>query len=203
MRNIEPDLHAFLHDVLNITDKQIHYSIMTQAKVLLYSNRDTILSPDDSFSDYLILIKGKAREFLIDENGHDITFSFLYDPGEFLVNSNEYIRSGSFYWEAIGRTWIMQIDKKIIDKAIRSDSGFHNLITQYIQNVYSEKSELHFAQKTMQAKERYQWFLNYYKDFPEEIPQKYIASYLNMLPQTLSEVRSKLRTNENKRILAD
>lgn len=203
MRNREPDLPAFLHDVLNITDKQIHYSIMTQAKVLQYSNRDTILSPDDSFSDYLFLIKGKAREFLIDENGHDITFSFLYDPGEVLLNNNEYIRSGSFYWEAIGRTWIMQIDKIIIDKAIRSDPGFRNLITQYIQNVYSEKSELHFAQKTMQAKERYQWFLNYYKDFPEEIPQKYIASYLNMLPQTLSEVRSKLRTNEKKRILAD
>lgn len=196
LRGRGTDLPTFLQDVLNITDKQISQTILAHAKVLQYSKRDTILRPDDQYNDYLFLIRGKAREYLIDENGHDITFHFLYEPGEILVNENEYIDFGSFYWEAMGRSWVMKIDKAIVENAIRTDPGFRGYIDNYYKNVYCEKTELHYALMTMQAKERYLWFLDHYEDFPEEIPQKHIASYLNMLPQTLSEVRSKIQHSE-------
>lgn len=196
VRNKGTDLPTFLHDVLNITDKGTIQSIITNAKVLQYSKRDTILRPDDHSSDLLFLIKGKVREYLIDENGHDITFRFLYNPGDILLNENEYIQSGSFYWEAMGRTWVMRIDKSTIESATQTDPDFRSYIENCNQATFAEQSELHFALMTMQAKERYQWFLEHYDDFPSEIPQKHIATYLNMLPQTLSEVRSQLHISD-------
>lgn len=192
VRNRGTDLPTFLHEVLNITDRGTFQSVITHAKVLQYSKRDTILRPDDHSKDYLFLIQGKTREYLIDENGHDITFRFLYDPGDILLNENEYIQSGSFYWEAMGRTWVMQIEKSVIDKALQTDFGFRSYIDKTSRAIYAEQSELHYALMTMQAKERYQWFLDHYDDFPSEIPQKHIATFLKMLPQTLSEVRSQL-----------
>jgi len=42
------------------------------------------------------------------------------------------------------------------------------------------------------AKDRYKYFLETYPELPNRIPQKMIASYLGIMPQTLSTIRGKL-----------
>ena len=65
----------------------------------------------------------------------------------------------------------------------------------YYQKQLTREASLRSALVTMPAKERYLWFLKQYKDFPAQIPQKYIATYLHMLPQTLSEIRGELKND--------
>lgn len=193
MRKTGADLPSFLQDVLKIREKETYQKIKDQAKVLQFYKKETILRPDDPESQVYLLIKGKTRAYVIDENGHDLTFRFAYNPGDILLNENNSIIEGSFYWESIGHTWVLQIDKDLLIDAMNSNPELRSyMISNYIE-YYSEQTALHYSLMTMQAKERYQWFLSYYEDFPSEIPQKFIASYLNMLPQTLSDVRTKLQ----------
>ena len=42
------------------------------------------------------------------------------------------------------------------------------------------------------AIDRYKYFLETYPELPNRIPQKMIASYIGMMPQTLSTIRSKI-----------
>ncbi len=42
------------------------------------------------------------------------------------------------------------------------------------------------------AKDRYQYFLDAYPELQHRIPQKMIAAYLGIAPQTLSTIRSKM-----------
>jgi hypothetical protein len=42
------------------------------------------------------------------------------------------------------------------------------------------------------AVDRYNYFLETYPELPNRVPQKMIASYLGIMPQTLSTIRSKI-----------
>lgn len=46
------------------------------------------------------------------------------------------------------------------------------------------------------AIDRYKYFLEIYPELPNRIPQKMIASYLGIMPQTLSTIRSKIAKGE-------
>jgi hypothetical protein len=43
-----------------------------------------------------------------------------------------------------------------------------------------------------EATAKYEYFLQNYESYLKYIPQKYIASFLNIAPETLSRTRSKL-----------
>ena len=63
------------------------------------------------------------------------------------------------------------------------------LITE--QYFYKQEQRLYMLRKH-DASAKYNFFLENYADYLKDIPQKYIASFLNVAPETLSRTRSKL-----------
>ncbi|MDB5198889.1 MAG: Crp/Fnr family transcriptional regulator [Chitinophagaceae bacterium] len=59
------------------------------------------------------------------------------------------------------------------------------------QYFYKQEQRLYMLRKH-DAAAKYNYFLENYADYLKEIPQKYIASFLNIAPETLSRTRSKL-----------
>ena len=86
LRKTGADLTSFLQDVLKIRNKDTYRMISDHAKILQFNNKETIYRPYDLDSQFCFLIKGKARAYVIDENGHDLTFRFAYTPGDILLN---------------------------------------------------------------------------------------------------------------------
>ena len=67
------------------------------------------------------------------------------------------------------------------------------LITE--QYFYKQEQRLYMLRKH-DAAAKYNFFLEHYADYLKDIPQKYIASFLNIAPETLSRTRSKLSKNK-------
>lgn len=59
------------------------------------------------------------------------------------------------------------------------------------QYFYLQEQRLYMLRKH-DAMAKYQYFLEHYANYLQAIPQKYIASFLNITPETLSRIRSKL-----------
>lgn len=59
------------------------------------------------------------------------------------------------------------------------------------QYFYKQEQRLYMLRKH-DALSKYKFFLENYANFLKDIPQKYIASFLNITPETLSRTRSKL-----------
>ena len=59
------------------------------------------------------------------------------------------------------------------------------------QYFYKQEQRLYMLRKR-DAVAKYNYFLENYSDYLKDIPQKYIASFLNIAPETLSRTRSKL-----------
>ncbi len=60
------------------------------------------------------------------------------------------------------------------------------------QYFYKQEQRLYMLRKP-DATEKYKYFLENYENYARSIPQKFIASFLNIAPETLSRTRSKLR----------
>lgn len=60
------------------------------------------------------------------------------------------------------------------------------------QYFYKQEQRLYMLRKH-DAMAKYKYFLENYSSYAKDIPQKYIASFLNIAPETLSRTRSKLR----------
>ena len=59
------------------------------------------------------------------------------------------------------------------------------------QYFYKQEQRLYMLRKR-ETTAKYKYFLEHYSNYLTEIPQKYIASFLNVAPETLSRTRSKL-----------
>lgn len=139
---------------------------------------------------------GKAREYAIDEDGHDNTFRFAYKPGDVLINDNRYLEEAVFYWEALSKSNFLSVPSVIVDQAFERDEGFRNNILQRMKEHHAQDARLRYALMTKYSKEKYLWFLEEFSDIPKGVPQKYIATYLNMLPQTLSEIKHDIKVEK-------
>ena len=70
-----------------------------------------------------------------------------------------------------------------------SEFNYHTrLITE--QYFYKQEQRLYMLRKH-DALSKYKYFLEYYSAFLQAIPQKQVASFLNMNPETLSRTRSR------------
>lgn len=59
------------------------------------------------------------------------------------------------------------------------------------QYFYKQEQRLYMLRKR-EAAAKYNYFIENYSNYLKDIPQKYIASFLNIAPETLSRTRSKL-----------
>ena len=59
---------------------------------------------------------------------------------------------------------------------------------------YNQEQRLYMLRQ-QDAMAKYNYFIDHYENIMQHIPQKYIASYLHITPETLSRTRKKLSQN--------
>ncbi len=132
---------------------------------------------------------GSIRIFITDENEERI-IRFGY-TGNILVSLDSFLsgKPSEFYIQAIKKTEIKIASKKDLYKFIQSaeeNLKFWNVILEdlVLQQIEREKDLLIYS-----PKERFERVLKRSPKLFQEIPNKYIANYLRMSPETLSRLK--------------
>lgn len=110
------------------------------------------------------------------------------------------ISPGSFFTQTPATESIEALADGIV--VTLSFSGLQNIYSKFPefnyhtriiteQYFYKQEQRLYMLRKR-DAAAKYNYFLENYADYLKDIPQKYIASLLNIAPETLSRTRSKL-----------
>lgn len=158
-----------------------------------YKTGDYILKENAIANYACFIVKGLVRSFYI-KNDEEITTKFLAQ--------NSMITSiYSFYSRKKGLENIVAIEPTELICVHYLDMQFllnkhieFNFIVRIITEKYLFFSEIEiFNLRKQTAEERYRYFLKHHSNLLQNIPLKYIASYLNMTMETLSRMRSKIR----------
>lgn len=135
------------------------------------------------------VLSGSLRAFVVDEfEEHTIRFGYA---GNIITPLDSYIsgQPTSFYIQAIKKTEVKVISKQRFEDFVKSDPE-HLLHWQVLlEQTIFQQMEREVDILTSSPQERYNRVLKRSPQLFQEIPHKYIASYLRMTPETLSRLK--------------
>lgn len=143
--------------------------------------------------EFFFIVSGILRIVATNTKGVDVTHYFIGDRQccTILQSFNDEIIADNSI-QACCDTHILSISKKNLLELYQKLPYMIDLINQVNQQRMLEKIRLKNAYSGEDAVERYKVFLSEQSEIAYRVPLNYIASYLNVTPQSLSRIRRNL-----------
>lgn len=187
------ELLEFYRDWLHLTDPAVLQQAMAVTEVRVLPRGTRLLRTGEIPTHMMFLMEGTTRGMLTDKSGRETTVCIQSQPASPVMPSVDFDGPSPTDMETLLPSTIAFIPLR----------DFYRLLEQYpaLQTLYAQVAgkalQYHLDLKTaicqLEAQERYLWYCAAYPDHIGRIPQKYIASLLNMTPVSLSRVRRALR----------
>lgn len=135
--------------------------------------------------------EGILRSYIIDSSGKEHIYMFAskgYIMGD--IEAMEYNQPAQLYIECLEDCEVVLFYKEELLANISKEQIvlFNQLLSRRVGRLQRRVLMLMGAP----AIDRYHYFLEIYPELPHRLPQKMIASYLGIAPQTLSTIRRKI-----------
>ncbi len=136
----------------------------------------------------IFLMDGVFRGFLADANGKDITDCLVFQAGMPLTPGPDMESPAQISIEALERSRALCIPISQINRMMAEYGQIGEIYQKFLQVTMQMHWELKQISYQYTAMQRYEWFLQHYPGMIDRIGHKYIASFLNMTPVTLSRL---------------
>ena len=143
------------------------------------------------------LNKGCARNFVLDEQGHERILFFAFEDW-WLGDFDSYYsgKPGTNYIQMLEDSELLVISKENFQKAEQKIPKLKQWYSSKMLRSASASRNKIEEIKTLSAEERYLKLIEKQPHIFQRIPLRHIASYLNIEPQSLSRMRNRL-TNKH------
>lgn len=168
----------------------------------------------EMFKPYLNQQKFKKKQKLLEAGQEELEFRIIYEglTREFYVFNNREINTqfakthdivcsyasymngqpSNYCIEALEATTVFSIKKEWMDLIMSNGKKFIEFGKKISSAVYGQKSQREMEMLNFDALGRLQHFINDNAGLFLRLPQTYIASYLNISPETFSNLKRKL-----------
>jgi len=159
--------------------------------------KGTIIVNIGQVNDKMYFIEnGMLREFSYQDEEQDEEQTFTHR----LMSENDFVylvesfldqKPSTTALEVIEKAKLWVISKQNIDK-LYIEFPQMNLVGSLIVEQKLKKYEIYIGMLRQSPEARLDWFYHFHPEIANRVPQKYIATYLNITPSTLSRVRKRL-----------
>ncbi|MEP6746690.1 MAG: Crp/Fnr family transcriptional regulator [Bacteroidota bacterium] len=162
-----------------------------------FDKKTKVLKIGETDKYFNIIMKGIARKYLmvkkkevtiqLSTEGHmihsEISFN-LQQPSDCIIEAIEPVTFFSMSYENI---------QLIYQKIPKTEKLGRMIITE----MFIKKDQRDFKQLNKTTRERFLDYMHNHPDMLQRVPQKYLASYLNIKPETFSRLKHLLRPKRN------
>ncbi|MFB9107744.1 Crp/Fnr family transcriptional regulator [Flavobacterium gyeonganense] len=152
-------------------------------------DRNDFLKVKDSIDTNLYYVEsGSLRIFVLD-NDEEQTIRFGYKDN-IIVSLDSFLtqKPSELSIQAIKKTVLKVITKPQIEKFLETETN-RNLWVKILENLVIQQMEREIDILTSSPKERYERVLKRSPQLFQHIPNRHIANYLRMTPETLSRLK--------------
>lgn len=144
---------------------------------------------DETDTNIYFIEKGSVRIFMMDEDEERI-IRFGYS-GNIIVSLDSFLsgKPSDFYIQAIKKTEVKTASKKDFYQFIQSSDEHLKIWILVLEDLVLQQLEREKDLLINSPQERFERVLKRSPKLFQEIPQKYIANYLRMSPETLSRLK--------------
>ena len=160
-------------------------------KVYTFSQSELITQAGSIERRFYIVVKGVQALYLLNKNGEKVVLGFSY-PGSPSGVFDSFIdqKPSDTFLEALKPTVLLGISRSDYLSLFENHPDFHKWGHLFFREILFGRLFREVELLTLSAKERYIAFMNRCPEELKVIPQKYLASYLNMKPETFSRLRA-------------
>ena len=194
-------LKEYLAKFVDLTDEELEV-ITSIAEVRTYDKKVKLIDEGEYENYFNFIVKGLARKFFYKDEEEIITQ--LAKEGE-LISSSVSFLSGEkslYIVETIEPTTCLSFSKDSIEMLYARDKKWQRLGRLIITDLFLQKESWDLERMLYSTQERFVRFVSNNSNLFQRVPQKYLASYLNIQPETFSRLKHLLRTRNSNSVIS-
>jgi len=188
---IYEQLGNFIKKRIQISDADLN-TILSYFKPLKQSKNDLLLAHGQTSQNTYFVGKGCLRIYFINEDGKDVTryIAFENQLATALVSFITKLPS-SEYIQVIEKSELLYISHDDFNHLMTIIPQWREFYCSYLEKAYVNNTNRLLSFTTMDALERYNQLLKINPAIVKRLPNKVVASYINISQETLSRLKSK------------
>lgn len=171
----------------------VHWEVFKQGfKIRKYAKDDFILNEGDTEKYLSIVLVGSTRHYLT-ANGEEKSFDFSFQY-EFSCSYSSFIQQepSQFCVQAMEKSVLASLPHPFLQQLYKQYPESNYFGRTAVEQYYLWREKREISLMVDAARERYVKLLEQYPIYLEQVPLKYLASYLNIKPESLSRIRKQL-----------
>ncbi len=176
-----------MNPISTLIEKITAENIWDEPRTLM--RNEFLIEPGMVHTNSYFVVSGSMRVFVVDE-GEEQTIRFGYQGS--IIAALDSVFGGKpteFYIQALKKTTVQCVRKSDLKKLVESSIENSKLWVSLLESFALQQMERERDILTTSPIERYLRVLKRSPQLFQEIPHKYIASYLRMTPETLSRIQ--------------
>lgn len=185
----------FLQKISDLTEEEFNKHLLPVCKVRRFAKKDIVTRTGEIENHFNFIVKGLARKFY-QKSHHEINVQISMEGHMMLSQESFHSRLPSEYTiEAIEPTTLVSISYDDAEKMFASCQRMEHLgrIIVTYSMVIKDKWQMQLIKMT--PRERFVSFVTKNPGLMQRVPQKFLASYLNIKPETFSRFKHLLRSS--------
>jgi len=189
---IKKQIKTYINRYISFSNKETD-SFFKHIAIDSISKKEILLETNQVCKHHYFLIDGILRAHYINEKGTDKIIQFAIENW-WITNLESYVREtpSNFTIDALEKSTILSISKVNLEKAFVENPKLERLFRIIAENTLvaiQRKNEFYMK---LSSKERFLTLQRDIPDFLQRVPMYMIASYLDITPEYLSEIRKRL-----------
>ncbi len=190
---MEAVLRQFVDRYLVLSAEEI--SMLSEHVQVRHFPRRAILIREGEKEQYLnLVLKGILRKFFHKDKQEVITQ--LASEGSLISSSVSFLSAGPSQYtiEALEPVTLLSISSEALDNLYAKMPKMERLGRLITTELYLQKEQWEQDHICFDVKQRFMKFVQEHGDVMQRVPQKYIASYLNIKPETFSRLKHHIKS---------
>jgi CRP-like cAMP-binding protein len=185
------EIRKFIENITPINDSDWQFFSSKLQEVLL-KKQSILLKVGEIESHLYFITKGIVR-FYVPREESDLTFGFLFE-NEFVTGYDSFLTQtpSEYQIETLTETVLWKISRKDLQEVYEKTQSGNIIGRKMAENMFLIKSKRELSLLSKTAEERYLDLFSNRLKLLQQIPLKYIASYIGVTPQALSRIRRRI-----------
>jgi CRP-like cAMP-binding protein len=194
METLRPFLD-YLRKFVHITDEEFTKCLVPIIKVRKVGKKEFLTREGEVENYFNFIVKGLVRKYY-KKNSHEINTQISMEGHIILSQESFHSRAASeYYIETIEPSVFVSIQFDDLEKLYSTSKKMEHLGRLVITHTMMIKDRWQMQMVKMTPRERFLNFVMKNPDLLQRVPQKYLASYLNIKPETFSRFKHLLRNH--------
>lgn len=184
----------YLIKFVDLSEQEYQQYLLPYIKVRRFGKKEIITKADEVENYFNFILRGMVRKYY-KKGKEDINTQISFEGH--IIHSQESFHSrtlSEYYVEAIEPTTFVSISYDDLEKIYDSSKKMEHLGRLIITHTMVVKDRWQMQMVKLSPRERFIHFVNKNPELLQRVPQKFLASYLNIKPETFSRFKHLVRT---------